>query len=201
MENIDAFIFINLDHRRDRLIEIINELSMQRIPAEKVFKISGVVHSSPCVGCSLAHIKALKFAKEKEFKHFVIFEDDFMFIVPHKMVIDNIRRFFVLNLDYRVVMLSYNLKIAEPFNDVVGYAREVTTASGYLVNRIYVDELIECLQYGVDMLEKTGEHWNYMNDQIWIKLQKEKWYYFMTRLGCQRSSFSDCSGELKFTGH
>ena len=48
------------------------------------------------------------------------------------------------------------------------------------------------------MLELTGEHLLYINDQVWKSLQKDdKWYIFNTRLGRQRKSFSDLSGQIE----
>ena len=42
------------------------------------------------------------------------------------------------------------------------------------------------------LLESTKMHWIYANDQIWKKKQiTDKWYCFKTRLGKQRSGFSD----------
>ena len=41
------------------------------------------------------------------------------------------------------------------------------------------------------MLERTGEHWNYINDQISKTIQGEKWFIFNKRMGIQRESYSD----------
>ncbi len=93
-------------------------------------------------------------------------------------------------------MLSYNLIQKEeiPENDFIGRVIEASTASGYIVNNRYFDKLIELYEENIPILEKTGIHWIYANDQIWKPLQKEdKWYYFTKRIGRQRAGYSDNS--------
>jgi glycosyl transferase family 25 len=197
MDNIDAFIYINLDKRNDRRQEILGEFKKLQIPEEKTHRIPGVECGFGALGCTLAHINALKFAKENGYKNFIVFEDDFTFIVDRETLEKNIKAFFDLNLDYRVAMLGYHLQKSESFNDILGYAREAQTASSYLVSSNYLDELIECLEFGARNLAITGQHWLYINDQVWKKLQNEKWYYFMTRIGIQRPGFSDCAGAFR----
>jgi glycosyl transferase family 25 len=200
MDKIDAYIYINLDRRIDRREEIVSEFKKLGIPEERTYRVSGVECSLGALGCTLAHINALKFAKEKGFNNYIIFEDDFTFIVDSEILNKNLADFFDLNINYNVSMLGYNLQKTEPFNDIVGYAREAQTASCYLVNGGYTDTLINCLSEGARQLALTGKHWLYINDQYWKKLQHEGWYYFMTRIGVQRAGFSDCAGGFRDYG-
>jgi glycosyl transferase family 25 len=200
MDNIDAFIYINLDKRVDRREEILSEFKKAGIPEERTYRVSGVECTFGALGCTLAHINALKFAKEKGFKHFIVFEDDFTFVVDSETLNNNLAKFFDLNLDYHVAMLGYNLQKTEPFNELIGYVREAQTASSYLVNGGYTDTLMNCLIDGSRQLAITGKHWIYINDQYWKKLQHEGWYYFMTRIGVQRAGFSDCAGGFRDYG-
>lgn len=82
-------------------------------------------------------------------------------------------------------------------NDLISYTRDASNAAGYIVNESCYDELIYWLSYGAENLKKTGEHWNYINDQIWKKLQGDKWFVFNERMGKQRSSFSDLGGDFR----
>jgi len=200
MDKIDAYIYINLDRRIDRREEIVSEFKKLGIPEERTYRVSGVECSLGALGCTLAHINALKFAKEKGFNNYIIFEDDFTFIVDSEILNKNLADFFDLNINYNVSMLGYNLQKTEPLNDIVGYAREAQTASCYLVNGGYTDTLINCLSEGARQLALTGKHWLYINDQYWKKLQHEGWYYFMTRIGIQRAGFSDCAGDFRDYG-
>jgi glycosyl transferase family 25 len=200
MDSIDAFIYINLDKRVDRRGEILSEFNKIGIPEEKIYRVPGVECNLGALGCTLAHINALKFAKENGFKHFIIFEDDFTFVVDSDTFNNNLVKFFDLNLNYHVAMLGYNLQKSEPFNELLGYAREAQTASCYLVNNTFVDTLIDCLSKGAKQLAATGKHWIYINDQYWKRLQNEGWYYFMTRIGIQRAGFSDCARAFRDYG-
>jgi glycosyl transferase, family 25 len=193
MQRIDAFIYINLDKRIDRKEEILREFKNFEIPEERIYRIKGVDSDVPGLGCTLAHINALKFAKKNNFKYFIIFEDDFTFIIDPKTFNDNLCSFFNLDINFNVVMLGYNLKKSKHLNDIIGYALETQTASSYLVNGNYTETLINCLEEGASKLAITHQHWNYMNDQYWKKLQSDNWYYFVTRIGIQRPGFSDCA--------
>ena len=95
----------------------------------------------------------------------------------------------------RNILSIYNIMETppKPIDGLIGITHNVQTASGYLVNAAErLGELIDCLEYGGHMLEKTGEIWNYTNDQIWKRLQQDdKWYYFIERVGRQRQSYSN----------
>jgi hypothetical protein len=69
---------------------------------------------------------------------------------------------------------------------------EANNASAYIINGAYLDALIELYERALPLLEQTGEHWNYANDQVWKVLQrKDNWLCFNPRLGKQRSGYSD----------
>ena len=92
-------------------------------------------------------------------------------------------------------MFSYNLQKTEPCEySFLLRVLEGQTASGYLVNEKYYDTLINLYEEAIPLLESTGIHWIYANDQIWKKLQTlDTWYCFRNRLGKQRDGFSDNS--------
>jgi hypothetical protein len=73
-------------------------------------------------------------------------------------------------------------------------AIDVQSASAYIVHERFYDKLIRLYEEAIPILERTGMHWIYANDQIWKKLQPSSvWYCFNTRLGKQRPSYSDNS--------
>lgn len=192
MENIDAFLYINLDHRPDKKEQIENEFNKMEIDKNKIFRISGVIHPKMnCIGCTLAHLSALKFAKEKGFKNFIIFEDDFQFLVDKETFYKNIQDFFDLNISYRVVMLTYSFQNTSPFNNLIFKINQASNAAGYLVNHNIIDKLINHYEFGAQKLEETGMHWIYTNDQIWKNLMDKDWYGFINKIGFQRAGFSD----------
>jgi len=199
MNNIDHIYYINLDKRIDRKHEFeaqipifFNEIkdNVERFPA--------IFNSNGAIGCCSSHIEVLKKARTQGYKYIIIFEDDFQFIVTNTIFYNNIHKLFELvnnGLDFKVVMLSYNALNKLHYNDLLDISTNVQTASGYLVNCKYIDELINCLENGLDMFCKTGKHWLYTNDQSWKTLQQDnKWFLFKERIGIQRPSFSDLGG-------
>ena len=70
--------------------------------------------------------------------------------------------------------------------------KDAQTASAYIVNEKYYDKLIELYEWAMPLLDTTGSHWIYANDQVWKKLQpNDKWYCFTERIGIQSDGFSD----------
>lgn len=198
MENIDKIFFINLDYRKDRLEEFLKECEKINFPPEKIERYSGVrgiVY--PFIGCAKSHYNVLKIAKDRGYKNVLIFEDDFEFLVNEEEFNMKLKHFFTNHQEFNVLMLSYY--IPEPcvkVDDMVSVTVNAQTASGYIVNHNFFDKLLDCLGYGVSMLIETKQHWNYMNDQIWKKIQGDKWFHFTERIGRQRNSFSDITRSI-----
>jgi GR25 family glycosyltransferase involved in LPS biosynthesis len=199
MNHIDKVFVINLEKRKDRLDQFTEEYK-KIIDDNKLERFDAIYRPDHgCLGCTLSHLEVIKQAKKCGYKKIIIFEDDFQFIIDQQTFHNNLRDFFDLNLDFKVCMLSYNIMNSEvyPYNDLLRITTNVQTASGYIVNSDYFDELIDCLSYGATQLEKTHQHWNYINDQVWKSLQKDrKWFIFNERMGIQRESYSDLAGKI-----
>jgi GR25 family glycosyltransferase involved in LPS biosynthesis len=147
------------------------------------------------VGCGYSHLAVLKAARSLGLKNVLILEDDFEFLVSKSDFQKALSDFFALDIHYDVLMLSYNIQRAQPFNGIVQRVYEAQTASGYIVNSAFYDRLIDLYETHIPLLEQTGMHWIHANDQIWKQLQGDAsaWYAFNTRLGRQRASYSDNS--------
>jgi glycosyl transferase family 25 len=191
--NIDKIIFINLEKRKDRLLEIKNELDTFNLQYER---FNAIENEYGIVGCGYSHLAVLKIAKERNYKNILILEDDFTFIVSKEEFEFELNRFFDNVTEYDVCMISCSVNEKEdidnlPFIDRIIFGQ---TASGYIVNNHYFDKLIELYEYNIPLLEKTGEHWNHANDIVWRKLQeKDKWFFINRRIGKQRAGYSDNS--------
>jgi hypothetical protein len=197
MENIDKFFVINLDKRGDRLKEFENECHTYNLDMLKYERFPAIYKpENPSAGCTLSHAEVLKIAKNRGYKNIIIFEDDFMFTVDKEYFYDKLKQFFDMNISFGVLMLEYCTFDKTNINELVSYTTTASGAAGYIVNHTMFDELINCLTYGGEMLEKTGEHWNYINDQIWKRLQGERWLIFNKRIGQQRPSFSDLKNDF-----
>jgi hypothetical protein len=193
MDKISKTIYINLERRQDRRQEIEQELATMGLIGER---FNAIQKQPGIVGCGLSHLAVLQKAQEAGWENVLILEDDFQFLVPKEILNQQLQAFWDLAIPWDVLMLSYNLRTATPYNDLIGRVIEAQTASGYLVNRNFYPQLIAVLCGAIPLLEITREHWKYANDQCWKQLQPaSQWFYFMTRLGKQRGSFSDNSNQ------
>lgn len=194
-ENINHIFYINLEKRTDRREQIEFELKNYGLSFER---FNAIYNPNNGIGCAYSHLEIIKIAKERGYKNIIIFEDDFKFEIP-KIELENILTlFFNSKIDYDVCMLSYNLSSYEKTKyDYLNRVKYAQTASGYLINGLYYDKLIKLYEWSFNMLEKTGEHWNYANDVVWKQLQEiDNWYCFTPRIGIQRESYSDLAGRV-----
>lgn len=188
---IDHIFYINLEKRTDRRAEIEQELTNYGLISER---FNAIPTSPGIVGCGYSHLAVLKMAKERNYKNVLILEDDFQFLVQKEEFEKELAQFFDSQIEYDICFLAYNLLQSEDVNDYPFIKRAIysQTASAYLVNNHYYDTLINLYEVNIPLLEQTGYHWIYANDQIWKSLQlTDKWYYFTQRIGKQRDGYSD----------
>lgn len=211
-QNIDKIIYINLDFRKDRCLEIENVL--QDYCLTNIERFSAIHRAPPMgiAGCGYSHLAVLQLAKERKYRHILILEDDFIFTIPKEILENKLQRLFEICGNYSdgninplfdVFMLSYNVIHSEPLLGQDEYIRLLSaeTASAYIVAEHYYDTLIQLYETNIPLLEQTGQHWIYANDQIWKRLQcKDRWLGFNTPIGKQRPSFSDNSQCFRDTG-
>jgi glycosyl transferase family 25 len=147
-------------------------------------------------GCTKSHLSVLKLAKERGYKNVLILEDDFTFLISKEELEEALTDFFNLNLNYDLCMLAFDhQKDPVIINNEISIVKriiETQSASAYIVNENYYDDLINLYEWALPLLLETGHHWIYANDQAWKPLQKkDNWLCFSKRLGRQRASFSD----------
>jgi glycosyl transferase family 25 len=192
---IDHIFYINLDKRTDRKIEIESQLNAFGLSYERFSAIE--TPGQGIVGCGLSHTAVLKLAKECGYRNILILEDDFEFLVSKDEFELQLTQLFEHqpSISFDVCMLSYNLHLSEPHtsgSNVVGCVKYAQTASAYIVNAHYYDMIIQLYEWAIPLLKQTGQHWIYANDVIWRQLQtKDKWVYFLTRVGRQSAGYSD----------
>lgn len=194
MDKIDGIFYINLERRTDRrdLIEMdLNKVNLH----ERAERFVGIPFEPGIVGCGKSHLAVMKLAKERGYKNVLILEDDFTFLVPRGVLDESLDKFFDdVGDNYDVCMLCcQNLeeKGEKPF-PYLSRVHHANNASAYLINGSYLDTIIGLYEWAFPLLESTGEHWNYANDQVWMRLQEnDRWFVFNPRLGKQRSGYSD----------
>jgi hypothetical protein len=188
----DGVFVINLDFRTDRLHDMIVQLSQFNLPFER---FSAIQDSPGTVGCGKSHIACLKLAKQRGYKSVLILEDDFQFLVPPDVFFLRMRQ-FIDTVPFDVCMLSYNDKNLVGRQELEEWVRvqAAQDAAGYIVHESFYDPLIACLEQGLALLQATGHHWLYSNDQVWKTIQpSSRWYAAAPRIGNQRDSASNCA--------
>jgi glutaredoxin-related protein len=160
-------------------------ISCERFPAIK--------GNPGLVGCGYSHMGVIKEAQRRGYKSVLIFEDDFEFIVDKPTFWDTMAKIELdLSGGFDVVMLGYNIQHSEPFSRNLMRVKEAQTASAYIVHANMYDRLIGLYKWAMPLLQTTGRHWEYANDQVWKTLQPgTEWYASNVRIGKQRASYSD----------
>jgi hypothetical protein len=199
-EEIDAFIYINLEKREDRKKEIADEFEKLNIPQNKIYKVSGVyMPKNGHKGCVQSHILALKMAKLNKWKKVIIFEDDMTLNVSPEEVKNQTNRAMKLD-NWDLIMLgSCNLDKGDELAKGIFKVKHATCGTAYLIKDSYIDTLIELFEDCNDHMlpHKCGQDgWEaYALDQQWNKLiEKDNWISFDPILIIQRNSYSTTNG-------
>lgn len=194
---LDAIYYINLDNRTDKREYIESNIFPYFVGTslEKSFqRFSAICHDNGAIGCSLSHLEIARKAKATGARYYLVFEDDFEFLISKEEFQEFLSAIFSPpQLDFKVIMLAYNALQNEPFNDAISRSNNAQTTAGFIVNCVYIDELIECWERGIKEFMATGIHWVWACDQCWKVLQKEKWFIATRRIGKQRAAISDIS--------
>ena len=198
MNYIDKIYYINLDKRTDRKELFEKQIDDYLIPRNKIERFPAIHNQSGMIGCNQSHLQVLKLALKNKFENILIFEDDFEFLIPKEKFYDLLNKFFQkYKDDYDVCYLQYSTLETTDKDEIIGQTKKSHGAAGYLINKKIIQDYINILEYSTNQLIKTNEHWNYQNDVCWHPLQKIKnFYYFKERIGKQRASHSDLSGQF-----
>ena len=77
MEYLQNCLYINLEHRKDRLEHVTIQMQLLGISGER---FNAIKTNDGAVGCTMSHIKCLETAKERDWDHVFICEDDILFL-------------------------------------------------------------------------------------------------------------------------
>lgn len=188
-------IYINLETRQDRKTHVEEQLVSIGINNAQRFNALRPKSEDGALGCSLSHLKCIEHAKEQEWEHVFIVEDDILFIDPETFV-KQTTTFFTSELakSWDVVLVAGNnippYKVAS--NCCVQVSRCQTT-TGYIVQSHYYDTLINNFKTGlVKLLREPENRFHYAIDKFWFNLQLvDKWYLITPLTVIQREDYSD----------
>jgi len=209
MDHIDAFYFINLDRRKDRLIQISGELEKMEIPKEKIIRVQAFEHKIGIFGCGKSHISAINHFIISGKNRCMIFEDDFEFTETKEKVNEVLENIFTSSVEIDCLMLAGKdncVCVIDPNQKI--YLQRIyfaTCPSCYVITKKYAPGLLHNLSEGAAKQEKWinafGEPENaFNNDYYWIYEQMSNLYYFtVPKLGQQRDSPSDITPTSKAT--
>ena len=172
-------LFINLEHRTDRLEHALSEFKKMDINAERV---NAIRPKSGAVGCTMSHIKCLELAKKREYEYVFICEDDITFTNP-ELLKENIQK-FVDNKEIQWDILIIGGNNVPPYQQLTNYCARVfncQTTTGYVVKKSFYDPLIQNFKEGVQQLVGNPGNANmFALDIYWKLLQMQYFWYMIT---------------------
>ena len=189
-KDIQHAFFINLDTRKDREIATINEFNKLNIPIERM---NATKLSNKRIACSLSHLKCLQKAKNNNWNHVLIVEDDIQFLDPN-LFIENLNHFLSSDIIWDVLLIAgNNVPPHTKYGDFCVKVSKCQTTTGYLVLSHYYDTLIKNIKEGIALLIKNpNDHFFYAIDKYWLSLQeKDNWFLITPLTVIQREGFSD----------
>ena len=198
LDYIDAILYINLEHRKDRDEHCLNEIKKIDPTLSKTHRIDAVSNkSNGALGCSLSHIKALElFIKNPSWNNILVLEDDFTFVSDN---IENINKsilYLLKNMSqFDILLLGVgidDLQTNTTEDELILKVNSSQTTSGYIVTRKYVYTLLANYIKSSNKMKKYGKHTNWCLDQFWKRLMPiGNWYTLKDRIAYQYGNYSD----------
>ena len=190
VSDIQNVLYINLETRPDRKTHVEKQLQQLDLPATR---FNAVKLSSGALGCSISHLKCLEIAKQNNWTHVLIVEDDILFteVELFKAQLDT---FLKNHNDFDVVLIAgNNMPPYQPIDQTCVKVTKCQTTTGYLVKSHYYDTLIKNYKDGItNLLREPNNHVLYAIDKYWFQLQEtDNWYLIIPLTVVQREDYSD----------
>lgn len=218
INRLDAIIYINLENRNDRKDLLLKELESLDTDMKKIYKVSGVfIPKNGHKGCVQSHIIALKMIKMNKWKRVLILEDDAQLTIPpnqfNNMLDKTLSTLDSKNPEWNVLMLATANKVLSTPTQNIPLEMEIstadgslhqlsleritqaTTASAYIVNESYVDEILNLFEKCNENMKHdqlSADNYEYWAlDQKWFDIQKkDKWFALSKDPVTQRAIWS-----------
>jgi glycosyl transferase family 25 len=190
INEITNVYYINLDTRPDRKIYVENQLEKIGLQGKR---FNAIRNQYGAIGCSLSHLKLILLAKENNFDHIMIIEDDIEFTKP-KIFIEKLNEFLKSETPFDVCLLGgNNIAPYEKKNNYCVKVQACQTTIGYLVCSHYYDTLIENYKESIkQLIHEPDNKPNFAIDRYWFSLQrKDNWYLIIPLTVTQREDYSD----------
>lgn len=190
IEMIDHIYYINLEHRKDRNQEILEEIKLLDPDLKKTTRVDAIKNEDGRIGCGKSHILALKLAEEKNYQNVLILEDDFVFDLKIKLLNEAILNTLKLDSEYNMFIIDKHVSEHKMISKDIMEVYFSLKTSAYLINRRFFSTLKKCFEDCVLQLEEGGD---IPIDEYWGRAMEEnkKVYTTKLKLGYQRKSYSD----------
>ena len=190
--------YINLDTRPDRKAHVEEQLTKIGVKAER---FNAIRLPNGALGCSMSHLKCIELAKQNDFDHIMIVEDDITFLKP-KVFIKQLNHFLKTHKNWDVILIAGNN--VPPYTRVDDSCIKVSrcqTTTGYIVNKHYYDKLIQNYRDGMArLMREPDKPILYAIDKYWFQLQMvDNWYLITPLTVTQKDDYSDI--EKKHVGY
>jgi glycosyl transferase family 25 len=190
IENINHAFYINLESRVDRKVHVEEQLNKIGINA---IRFNAIKLQNGAIGCSMSHLKCLEIAKQNNWDHVLIIEDDILFLNP-ELFKNQLNKFLKNHDNFDVVLIAgNNMPPYQKIDDSCVKVCRCQTTTGYIVNKHYYDTLITNIKEGIrNLIQKPDQHVLYAIDKYWFKLQeKDEWYLITPLSVTQREDYID----------
>ncbi|MCA9749263.1 MAG: glycosyltransferase family 25 protein [Romboutsia sp.] len=190
IKDITNVLYINLESRTDRKKHVEEQLGNIGLSPTR---FNAIKMERGALGCSQSHLHCLLKAKENNWSHIMICEDDVLFTNP-KLFVDQFNKFLAKCHEWDVVLLAGNNRSAyKRIDETCVQVYDCQTATAYLVKEHYYDTLIKNFEESYENLEKNPDKYRfYALDQYWKNLQKtDKWLLVTPLTITQRADHSD----------
>lgn len=184
-------LYINLDHRTDRLEHVQRELA--KIGVKSGVRFPAVKMAAGNVGCTISHIRCIELAKRKEWPYVFICEDDITFTNP-AVLLNSLSKFVESGENWDVLVIGGNncppyIQTAEHYARVMN----VQTTTGYIVKKEYYDVLYDNYREGLGKLIREPEKRKQFSIDIYWKLlqQRDRWFMILPLTVIQYYDYSD----------
>jgi GR25 family glycosyltransferase involved in LPS biosynthesis len=201
---LDKIYYINLDVRTDRrehiennvkepLLEWFDETLWTRLAAVDRTKEASTPRRA--AGCSLSHLKIWKDAIDNGYKHVMIFEDDFEFIIEPSKFYYLTNELFRDFPNFTICNFAYNnLKPLYPIENNSNFFKswDIQTTGGYIADVNFLKNKL--MQPTINSVRKLNENQPtafWAIDVVWKKFQNDPNWLLMKRAGKQLAGVSD----------
>lgn len=192
--------YINLQHRKDRNLEV--KLALSGVGLETVKRFDAFQHSVGALGCALSHVSVLESLDRSGVPVALVCEDDIEFVADAgqlAVVLED----FMNRPELDVLCLSYRLRgPAFLLGKHLALANNLQTTAGYVAKRSAYKPLIKSFQESAQLLESGAPIEKASIDVRWKALQYSGLLFCIPRMPIarQRASHSDIVGKVKFYG-